>query len=175
MHETNDEYVNNTYVPIITRLKQANNSSENRQIPNSNNDKYENVDGKHDYIFVDHNPHEIAKQLEQILIFYIRDLKQETNTQINCDQQLIGRLMDLIRPAYPHDQKKMIDLDKIMQDVAALHDKRHIEQKEKIEQLRTEICQLNKMLFDAKNEQSIYNDNQKNYSMQNTIHQERMN
>ncbi|CAF3857129.1 unnamed protein product, partial [Rotaria sp. Silwood1] len=163
VHEHNDEYV-----PIITRLKQVNNSSEIRQATNieTNNNilKNENNDGKQEYIFIDHNPNENAKQLEQILIHYIRDLKQETNTQNDCDQQLITRLMDIIRPVYTNDEKKLNELDNITKEIASLHDKRYIEQKEKIEQLHTEICQLNKMLL-TKNELLIYNDNNQNDSM----------
>jgi hypothetical protein len=79
--------------------------------------------------------------------------------------------MDLIRPAYLNNQKKMIQLDKIMEEIGLLHDKRHIEQKEKIEQFRTEICRLNKMLFTASNDDSLYNVDTKSYSMFSTIHQ----
>ncbi|CAF3569480.1 unnamed protein product [Rotaria sordida] len=168
VHEHNDEYV-----PIITRLKQANNSSENRQVTNietnKNLIKNESMDGRHDYILIDHNPYANATQLEQILIFYIRDLKQETNTQIDCDKQLIIRLMDIIRPAYTNDEKKLNELDNIVKEIASLHDKRHIEQKEKIEQFHTEICQLNKMLL-TKNESLLYNNNQ-NDSLFNTVHE----
>jgi hypothetical protein len=152
-------------------LKQANNSSENRQITNSNNDNGANPD----YIFVHHDPKESAVQLEQVLRFYIRDLEQETNTQIDCDRQLIIRLMNLIRPAYSDDQKKMIQLDKILDDIASLHDKRHVAQNEKIEQLRTEVCHLNKMLLTVRSEHSIYNGDTGNYSMQNTTYANRKN
>ncbi|CAF5224667.1 unnamed protein product, partial [Rotaria magnacalcarata] len=73
------------YVPIITRLKQANNSSENRQATSSQAQqsivKHTNSEVKQDYIFVDNNPQEHAKQLEQALKFYIQDLTQDTNTQ----------------------------------------------------------------------------------------------
>jgi len=171
-HENNDENTNNTYVPIITRLKQANNSSENRQITNPQiNDTYQSVGNKHDYIFVDHNPLENAKQLEQVLKFYILDLKQETNTQLVCDKQLVTRLMDLIRPAYLNDQQKTTELDNIIQDIGLLHDKRHMDQLEKIEQLRTEVRQLNRRLCDASNDNSLYiENNNRNYSMFSTIH-----
>jgi hypothetical protein len=80
--------------------------------------------------------------------------------------------MDVIRPAYINNQQKIMELDKIMEDIGLLHDKRHIEQKEKIEQLRTEICRLNKMLLTASNDPSLYNNDNKNrnYSMFSTIH-----
>ncbi|CAF4075793.1 unnamed protein product [Rotaria sp. Silwood2] len=164
VHEHNDEYV-----PIITRLKQANNSSENRQATNNetnNNNicKDENTDGKQEYIFIDHSPYDNAKQVEQILIFYIRDLKQETNTQILCDKQLITRLMDLIRPAYTNDENKLNELDDMTKEIASLHDKRYIEQKEKIEQLHTEIYQLNRMLL-TKDESSLINDDNQSNSI----------
>jgi hypothetical protein len=83
--------------------------------------------------------------------------------------------MDLIRPAYSTDQKKMIELDKIMEEISSLNDKRHVENKEKIELLRAEICQLNKMLCTTKEEQLIYNENNRNYSMSNTMHRGRKN
>jgi len=80
--------------------------------------------------------------------------------------------MDLIRPVYSNDQQKLIELNQIMEEIGLLHDKRYIEQKEKIEQLRTEICRLNKMLLSANNDQFIYNDNNnKNYSMFSTMQQ----
>lgn len=44
----------------------------------------------------------------------------------------------------------MIELDSIQKEIASLHDKRHVEQQEKIEQLRTEIAQLNKMMLEQK-------------------------
>ena len=172
MQDNNDEDVENTYVPIITRLKQANHSSENRQITNSqtvNRDTRPDVSGRHDYVFVDYDPLEAAKQLEQVLISYIRDLKQDSNSQLDCDKQLATRLMDLIRPAYIKDQQKMIQLDKIIEEIGLLHDKRHIEQKEKIEQLRADVNRLNRMLFTASNDQSIYNDTTRNHSMATTI------
>jgi hypothetical protein len=163
--------MNNTYVPIITRLKQANNSSENRQITNPQiNDTCQSFDNKDDCIFVDHDP-ENAKQLEQVLKFYILDLKQETNTQLVCDKQLVTRLMDLIRPAYLNHQQKTKELDNIIQEIGLLHDKRHMDQLEKIEQLRTEVRLLNKRLCDASNDNSLYiENNNRNYSMFSTIH-----
>ncbi|CAF0714876.1 unnamed protein product [Adineta steineri] len=177
IHESNDDYVNNTYVPIVTRLRQANNSSENRQTTNSqsittNNNQIDNSNGQHEYIIVDHNPQESAKQLEQVLMFYLRDLKQEKKPKINCVQLLVTRLMDLIRPAYPNDQKKMIELDQIMSEIACLHDKQHIENEEKLEQLRTEISQLRKMLYTTTHDQLIYNDHSRTSSMFGTTHEE---
>jgi len=83
--------------------------------------------------------------------------------------------MDLIRPAYSTDQRKMIELDKIMEEIAGLNDKRHVENNEKIELLRAEICQLKSTLWTAKNEQIIYNESNRNYSMSNTMHRGRKN
>ncbi|CAF4461567.1 unnamed protein product, partial [Rotaria magnacalcarata] len=83
---------------------------------------------KQDYIFVDNNPQEHAKQLEQALKFYIQDLTQDTNTQWQCDKQLIVRLMDLVRPVYSHDQMKLIELEEMQKQIGSLHDKRYIEQ-----------------------------------------------
>jgi len=144
---------------------------DNTQTTNNNNPQNQNIDDKNGFIFVDHDPVKIAKQLEEVLTYYIRDLKQESTTQLDCDKQLVTRLMDLIRPAYVDNQQKMVELDKKMEDIGLLHDKRHIEQKEKIEQLRTEICRLNKILTSANNDHSMYNDNTKNYSMFSTMQQ----
>jgi hypothetical protein len=166
-----DEDVDNTYVPIITRLLQANHSSENRQITNSHSNNNQPVRpsgvGSNDYIFIDHDPLQNAKQLEQVLMFYIRDLKQESNNQLDCDKQLVTRIMDLIRPAYVDNQQKMIQLDKVVEEIGVLHDKRHIEQQEKLEQLRADRNRLQRMMFPASNDQGIYN----NHSMFSTLHQ----
>ncbi|UJR31612.1 hypothetical protein I4U23_019095 [Adineta vaga] len=151
------EYVDNTQ---ITNSQSIVTSSNN----NNNN--------AHDFIFVDHNPQENAKQLEQVLNHYIRDLKQENKSQLECSQQLIIRLMDIIRPAYPNDQKKMIELDQTMRQIASLHDKRHIENEEKIQQLRTDICQLNKMLCSTKDELSNYHDNPRSLSIMPSMQQQ---
>ena len=136
------------YVPIVTRLKQANNLSENRQVSSLKTD--ENISspqiagGRHEYIFVDHDSQENAKQLEEVLKYYIRDMKEETRTQLECDRGLTIRLMNLIRPAYSSDQKKLIQLDEIMKEIGSLHDKRYIEQKEKIDKLIVENRDLMK-------------------------------
>ncbi|CAM4773685.1 unnamed protein product [Rotaria magnacalcarata] len=120
--------------------------------------KHTNSEVKQDYIFVDNNPQEHAKQLEQALKFYIQDLTQDTNTQWQCDKQLIVRLMDLVRPVYSHDQMKLIELEEMQKQIGSLHDKRYIEQQEKFEQLRAEISRLNKMLLEHKDEQLISTD-----------------
>ena len=148
------------YVPIITRLRQANHSSETRQSSDTSSSASaarpsESSDSRHDYIFVDHNPREHAEQLEKTLQYYIRDMRQETSTQLECDQQLVIRLMDLIRPAYPTDQRKMIELDNVVKDIAELHDKRYIEMKEKTVTLRAEICRLQRMLVTTQDDPPI--------------------
>ena len=143
----------------MTRLKQANHSSETRQPRDASlrasvsADEFAN--NRHDYIFVDHNPREQAEKLEQVLVHYIRDLRQESNKQLDCDRQLVVRLMDLIRPAYPTDQQKMIQLDNLMKEIADLHDRRHIRMKEKVEDLRAEIGCLRNRLLIVQNESSI--------------------
>lgn len=159
-----DHQPSHTYVPIIDRLKQATNSAENR-----NNDANETTTSRtppnrQDYIFVDHNPEENAQQLEQVLQYYIQDLKQENRTHLDCAQQLTIRLIDLIRPAYSKDQKKMIELDGVLREISALHDQRHVDQNEKLEQLRSENSQLQKLLFNASNPSSLSLTN-RNYSL----------
>lgn len=164
---------------MITRLRQANHSCESRQTIESpaiaatpttaTRSGGESLQHNHDYVFVDHNPKENAKQLEQVLAFYTRDLRQEGKTQFSCAQELVVRLLDIIRPAYPNDQQKMIELDKVRNEIAELHDKRYMEQKEKDEQLRTEICQLNRTLCTVRNEQSTYDSVPQNYSAMNSL------
>lgn len=134
-------------------------------IPTDTIPEQPNSSSKYDYIIVDHQPQENAKQLEEILKSYIRDLKHEANTQVYCDQQLIIRLMDMIRLAYPNDQKKMIELDEVMKEIASLHDKRFVENEEKIQQLHTEICQLNKRIVTTSMESPMINENTKFVSM----------
>lgn len=107
------------------------------------------------FIFVHHDPLEHAKQLEEILHSYIRDLKQESNCQLDCDKRLVTRIMDLIRPAYSNDTEKSKELDKIIENIGVLHDKRHIEQKEKIEHLRMEVNRLTRMMFVNNDEQTV--------------------
>ncbi|CAF2985623.1 unnamed protein product [Rotaria socialis] len=129
--------------------------------------KHPNSEVKQDYIFVDNNPQEHAKQVEQALKYYVQDLTQETNTQWQCDKQLVVRLMDLVRPVYSHDQMKLIELEEMQKQIGSLHDKRYIEQREKFEQLRAEICQLNKMLLEHKDEQLISTDHADDNSVYN--------
>lgn len=146
-----EEIRHHPYVPIITRLRQANHSSETRQSRDTSSSASarpveSSDDSRHDYIFVDHNPREHAEHLEKALQYYIRDMRQETSTQLECDQQLVIRLMDLIRPAYPTDQQKMIELDNVVKDIADLHNTRYIKMKEKNAELRAEVCRLQRML-----------------------------
>lgn len=169
------DHVDYTYVPIIARLQQANHSSENRQPTNTQplqSSTHENINpcpsvdpGRLDYVFVRHDPLEVAKQLEQILEFYIRDLKQESNSQLCCDKQLVTRIMDLIRPAYTNNQEKSKQLDQMMEEIGVVHDKRHVEQKEKIEQLRLEVDRLNRTLFTNSTDQTIQLESSRTHSM----------
>ncbi|CAF1482568.1 unnamed protein product, partial [Adineta ricciae] len=167
-------YVNNTYVPIMTRLKQAYDSSENRQTASSQSmilppgNRYGN-----DFVFVDHNPQENAKKIEQVLDYYLRDLKQESKSQSECGQQLVTRLMDLIRAAYPSDQHKMIELDAIMRDIASFHDKRHVENEGKIQELQAEIRRLEKTLFLSKDELLMHRDSSHSLSTMTSIREQR--
>ncbi|CAF0733887.1 unnamed protein product [Adineta steineri] len=57
-------------------------------------------------------------------------------------------------------------------NVSCLHDKQHIENEEKLEQLRTEISQLRKMLYTTTHDQLIYNDHSRTSSMFGTTHEE---
>ena len=150
------------------RLTQACDSSETRQRLGASADKKESNGARHDYVFVDHNPQENARELEQLLHGYIRDLKDQGQSQLDCARLLVVRVMDLIRPAYPTDQQKMIELDKIMSEIGSLHNERHVEQREKVEHLRNEICQLQKMLCATEDRTSIVPiEANRNYSLVN--------
>lgn len=118
-----------------------------------------------DFIFVHHDPLKHARQLEDVLRSYILDLKQESNCQLDCDKQLVIRIMDLIREVYSHDPGKSKDLDKTIEEIGVLHDKRHIEQKEKIENLRMEVNRLTRMLFANNDEQTVQLDSSQLNSM----------
>jgi len=102
--------------------------------------------------YVEHARLEAAKQIEQILNFYRKELKQESNTQLECNQQLITRLVDFIRPAYSSQRKKMEDLDELYEDIFNLQYIRFIEQKEKMEQLSNEILHLKKWIIKSAHE-----------------------
>ena len=158
LYDPNDNQVN-AYIPIIRRIQQANHSPKNNQnttlIQHENNRN--NSDDQHDYILVDHDLQETAKQIEQILHYYRQDLKYESNTYFDCNQQLLNRLIDFIRPAYSSNEKKMNDLNTLLQEIGVLHEKRHVEQKERYEQLLTEVCHLKKLIITTSNEDDSRN------------------
>ncbi|CAF1337495.1 unnamed protein product [Adineta ricciae] len=126
-----------------------------------------------DFVFVDHNPQENAKKIEQVLDYYLRDLRQESKSQLECSQQLVTRLMDLIRPAYPNDQHKMIELDAIMRDIANFHDKRHVENEGKIQELQAEIRRLEKTLILSKDELLMHQNSSLSLSTMTSIREQR--
>ncbi|CAF4622827.1 unnamed protein product [Rotaria sp. Silwood2] len=111
-----------------------------------------NTNGNRDYFFVEHDLQEKIKQIEQILSYYRQDLKQNTNTQLDCNRNLIIRLVDLIRPVYSSNQKKIKDLDILFNEISDLHDKRFIEQKEKNEQIQKENSHLKNLIVTSANE-----------------------
>lgn len=98
------------------------------------------------YVYVDHDRIEIAKQVEQIVDYYRKELKQEPYNQYECNQQLITRLIDFIRPIYSSNEQKIKDLDVLLEDVSHQHEKRFVEQKEKNDQLQSQIRHLKKSL-----------------------------
>jgi len=112
-----------SFIPIVRRLQQANQSK--------------TVD----------NLFETVKQIEQILNYYRQDLKQESNKQIDCNRQLITRLVDFIRPIYSSNEEQMKNLDNLYEDISILHDKRFLEQKEKNDQLHNKIRHLKKSII----------------------------
>jgi len=123
LYDGNDEPISSC-IPIVRRLQHANQT------------KSINSDDKHDAHL------ETVKQIEQILNYYRQDLKQESNTQLDCNRQLITRLVDLIRPTYSSNANQMKNLDLLYEDISSLHDKRFIEQKEKNDQLQNKIRHL---------------------------------
>jgi len=129
LYDGNDEPISSC-IPIVRRLQHANQT------------KSTNSDDKHDYNYVNHYHVEIIKQIELILNYYRQDLKQESNTQLDCNRQLITRLVDFIRPAYSSNANQMKDLDVLYEDISSLLDKRFIEQKEKNDQLQNKIRHL---------------------------------
>jgi hypothetical protein len=153
----NDDEVN-TFIPVVRRAQQANQSSNNTRTtailsqPKNGQVKNTTSDSKQDFIFVDHDRQEVAKQIEEILNYYQRDLRQETNTQLDCDRHLITRLVDFIRPVYSSNKKKINDLDTLIEEIGALHDKRCVDQQEKNEQLHNEIRHFKKLIITTPND-----------------------
>jgi hypothetical protein len=178
LHEHGDESADN-YVPIIQRLQQANLSATTNPDAAAvatpatsrpiNGEEEPSVDNKNDYIFVDHDPNAGAKKLLQVLNHYRNDLKQESNSQLDCSRQLVTRLIDLVRPAFSSNAKEMAGVETLNEEIASLHDKRHVEQNEKLEQLHTEICHLKRMLLAATDERLSLVANANNYSMMDTM------
>ncbi len=140
LYRDNDQPTSNS---VVEHLKQANQSTTSKS-KNSNN--------RNDYMYVEHDRLEAAKQIEQILNYYRQDLKQESNTQLDCNQRLIIRLVDLIRPIYSSQTNKLEDLDTLLEEISVSQAIRFIEQKEKTEQLNNEILHLKKLIITSANE-----------------------
>jgi hypothetical protein len=138
LYDGNDEPISSC-IPIVRR-QQANQSK-----PINNNPP--NSDDRQDYIYVNQELLGTVKQIEQILNYYRQDLKQESNTQLDCNQQLITRLIDFIRPVYSSNENQMKDLDLLYENISALHEKRFDEEKEKLNQLNNQIRHLKKSII----------------------------
>jgi hypothetical protein len=142
---------------VVRRLQQVNHST---------NSKYrKNHDERNDYVYVEHDRYEAARQIEQILNLYRQNLKQESNTQLDCNQQLITRLIDFLRPAFSTNETKMKELDVLYEEISDSQDIRFIEQKEKIEQLSNEVIHLKKVIVTSPNEANRNNTMTKAYQM----------
>jgi iron-sulfur cluster repair protein YtfE (RIC family) len=123
------------------------------------NDKYE-------YIFIDDHTTKHAQDLERIVAEYIQDLQQKQTSQLECSQQLMTRLIDHIRTAYPTDQKKMIELDGVKRTITSEHDRRHVEQNEVIQGLQLEIVRLKTLISNSEYQSvTLINDIQTRYSI----------
>lgn len=68
---------------------------------------------------------------------------------MDCSRQLITRLIDFIRPIYSTDPTKIRSLDGLSTDIAALLDKRSVDEKDKHEQLQAKIRHLRKSITTA--------------------------
>jgi hypothetical protein len=127
MYSGTDESISSC-IPIIRR-QQAKTSA-------SPEDNYANQD-----------PLGPSQQVEQILNFYRQDLKQETNTQSDCNQRLITRLIDFLRPAYSSKENQMKDLDILYKEILDLQEVRFTEQKAKNDQLAIQVRYLKKSII----------------------------
>jgi pyruvate carboxylase len=128
---------------VVKHLQRANQSTTS---------KARNPDNKHDYVYVEHNRLEVAEEIERILNYYRQELKQDSNTLPDCNQQLIIRLVDFIRPIYSSQRKKLEDLDALIEDISVLQALPFIEQREKNEQLNNEILHLKKLIIKSAHE-----------------------
>ncbi|CAF3670382.1 unnamed protein product [Rotaria sp. Silwood1] len=116
----------------------------------------QNTNDNRDYFFIEHDLQDKMKQIEQILSYYRQDLKQESNTQLDCDRNLITRLVDFIRPEYSSNKNKIKDLDILFNEILNLNEKRFIKQKEKKnEQVQKEIANLKKLIVTSANKDHI--------------------
>ncbi|CAF3461913.1 unnamed protein product [Rotaria socialis] len=99
----------------------------------------------HDYTFLEH------EMIEQILYYYQQELRQESNTQLDCTRKLVIRLVDFIRPCYASNQRKMKDLDELFSTISNMHDKKCFQQKEKTLKLENEISRLENFIITSAN------------------------
>ncbi|UJR15073.1 hypothetical protein I4U23_002042 [Adineta vaga] len=139
IYNQNDEPID-CCLPVLRRLQQANQTSTLMTNQNDSNNKEEHT-------YINQDLFEVGKQLEQILDYYRKEFKQDSNNQFECNQQLIIRLIDTIRPLYSADEKKIKDLDILFEDISQLHEKRFIEHKEKNDQLQNKIRHLKKSII----------------------------
>ncbi|CAF1169100.1 unnamed protein product [Adineta ricciae] len=117
---------------------------------NFNSDSY--VSDRNNNIFDDDDANDVSEavqQIEQVLEYYRKELKQESYTQLDCNRKLITRLFDFIRPTYSMHKKKMNDLNALFEEISALQDLRFIRVKDKQEHLTNEISQLKKLMISA--------------------------
>jgi len=80
------------------------------------------------------------QEIEQILEFYRQELQPESNSQSHVHHQFLLRLIDLIRPHYNNDQKKLEHFDKLFQDIIELYERETVQQRNTTEELRKETA-----------------------------------
>ncbi|CAF1523468.1 unnamed protein product [Rotaria magnacalcarata] len=115
---------------------------------NKNQPTVSNPSGDQDYVFLEHDSHE---KIEQILHYYGQELEQESQSQLDCTRKLIIRLVDFIRPCYSLNERKLRGLNELFNEISSLHDKKSMEQKNKNQELQSEISRLEKFIITSTN------------------------
>lgn len=106
---------------------------------NASREKFE------EYYHAEESVPEWARDMEQILRFYRQELQPESNNQAHVHHQFILRLIDLLRPTFHDDEKKLSDFDQLFQDIIALYERETQHQKKTIDSLSNEVTQWRSM------------------------------
>ncbi|CAF3329484.1 unnamed protein product [Rotaria socialis] len=123
-------------------------SQQTNKFSNKNQPTVSNPSDDQDYIFLEQDSHE---KIEQILHYYRQELKQESQSQVDCTRKLIIRLVDFIRPCYSLNERKLRGLNELFDEISRLHAKKSMEQKDKNQELQNEISRLEKFIITSTN------------------------